>query len=245
MMQRIRAVKDHCDRTLDSFTARWGEMNVCSSTAYSKTSAFQLVNGMDSLRSLRNMPYHKMQSGAATLLWQSDNVLDIAQAICSRSRVLGFVNQHRVHLLMKELCRAANSCKPGALRVACHDLRTAAKFHTVEENPMHLGVLLRVLDSLLCLTIFALSGPAPANAFISPTAIFNDLLFKTAVRSDIFCTLVFGLSDSFVTAFNLRKPNGGIDPNCEEVMYGRIEMMTALCLAWASNVPVNVFEFQC
>ena len=38
----------------------------------------------------------------------------------------GFVNQHRVHLLMKDLCRAVNSCKPGlivdALRIACNGL---------------------------------------------------------------------------------------------------------------------------
>ena len=40
------------------------------------------------------------------------NILDIAQAICTRSnRVLGFVHQYCVHLLMKGFCRAANSCE--------------------------------------------------------------------------------------------------------------------------------------
>ena len=99
----------------------------------------------------------RKQSGAATMLRQSENVLAIAESICSRSnRVLGSVNQHRVHLLMKGLCRAANSCKPGlivgALRVACNRLCAAARFHTAEENPgcilpygrrkswLHLGV---------------------------------------------------------------------------------------------------------
>ena len=65
------------------------------------------------------------------MIRQSGNILDIASAICSRSnRALGFVRQHRVHSLMKDLCRAANSCKAGlitgALRVACNGLCTAA-----------------------------------------------------------------------------------------------------------------------
>ena len=93
-MARIRAAMDHCDRTLDSFTVSWDKKYYHSSTAYSATSAFQLVYGMDSLRCLRDLRAHKMQSDAATLLRQSGNILDIAQAICKRSnRVLGFVNQ--------------------------------------------------------------------------------------------------------------------------------------------------------
>ena len=63
------------------------------------------------------------QAGAATLPRPKGSILDIVDAICSRSnRALGFVNQHRVHLLLHGLCRAANPCKPGlvvgALRIA-------------------------------------------------------------------------------------------------------------------------------
>ena len=65
------------------------------------------------------------------MIRQSGNILDIASAICSRSnRTLKFVRQHRVHSLLKDLWRAANSCKAGlitgALRVACNGLCTAA-----------------------------------------------------------------------------------------------------------------------
>ena len=50
---------------------------------------------------LRNLPFHRIQSGTASMIRQSGNILDIAQAICTRSnRVLGFVHQYRVHLLM-------------------------------------------------------------------------------------------------------------------------------------------------
>ena len=128
--------KGHWDRTLDRFTASWDEMYCRSSTVYFAPFAFQLVKGMDSLRSLRALPFHKMHSGAATMLRQSDNVLNIAHAICTRSdRALGFVNQHRVHwvhVFIKGLCRAANSCKIGilvrAFGVACNGLRTYARF---------------------------------------------------------------------------------------------------------------------
>ena len=49
-MTRIRAAKDHCDRTLDSFSASLDERYFRTSTAYFTTTAFQLVKGMDSLR---------------------------------------------------------------------------------------------------------------------------------------------------------------------------------------------------
>ena len=80
------------------------------------------------------------QSRAASMIRQSGNILDIAQANCTRAnRVLGIVHQYRVHLLMKDHCRAANSCKAslivGAPRVACNGLCTAAKFHSADENP--------------------------------------------------------------------------------------------------------------
>ena len=170
----------------------------------------------------------------------------IAQAICRRSnRALGFVNQHRVHLLMKGLCRAANSCKPGlivfALRVACNGLCTAARFHTVEEN---LGCTLKCSEDLDCLrhcnrcpTLFdhllSLSLLHGTGECISPMPIFNDLLFKIAVRNDRLHILLSGLLDAFVTAFNLRKTHRGIDLNFFELMYGRNNMMTAQCPAGA------------
>ena len=68
---------------------------------------------------------------------------------------------------------------------------------------------------------------------ISPTTIFNDLLFKVAIRRDRPCILVSGLLDAFVTAFNLRRTNHCIGLNFKELMCGRIETMTAQCLAWA------------
>ena len=63
----------------------WDEKYLHSATAFHTTAKFQLVNTMDSLQSLRNLPFHKMQSGAATLIRQSGGILDIATAICSRS----------------------------------------------------------------------------------------------------------------------------------------------------------------
>ena len=47
-------------RTLDSFARSWDDMYLVSSTAHFATSAFQWVTRMDSLRSLRDLPFHKM-----------------------------------------------------------------------------------------------------------------------------------------------------------------------------------------
>ena len=89
---------------------------------------------------------------AATMLRESGHILDIAKAICSRSDcALGFVDQLRVHSLIKGLCRTAISCKAGlivgALRIACNGLCTAARFHTAEE---HSGCLLGCHEGLDC-----------------------------------------------------------------------------------------------
>ena len=140
-MARIRAAKDHCGRTLDPFAMSWDDNHFRTSTAHYTTTAFQLVGGMGSLRCLPDLPLQKMQSGCATLIRQSGNILDIVKAIFDRSnRALGFVNKHRVHLLMKGLCRAANSCKAdlvvGALRIAFNGLCLAASFHTGEDSPV-------------------------------------------------------------------------------------------------------------
>ena len=104
--------------TLDSFTRGWEDMYFNKSMAQHTTAASQVVTTIDSLHSPRDIPLHMTQAGAATLLRQNGNVLDIADAICSRSnRPLGFVNHHCVHLLLQGLCRAANSCIP---RIACN-----------------------------------------------------------------------------------------------------------------------------
>ena len=179
------------------------------------------------------------QLGAATMLRLSGNILDIGKAICSRSnRVLGFVNLHRVHLLMKGLCRRANSRKPGlivgALRIACNGLCTAARFHKAEDN---LGCRLGCLEELDCLRHYNccpilsnhLNSPWPVTKeCISPKAIFNDFLFKIAVRVDRLCILVSHLLDALVTAFNLRRTHRGLGLNIKEPMFGRTKMMTAL-----------------
>ena len=48
---------------------------------------------MDSLRCLRDLPFHKMHSGVAALIRQSGNIFDVASAICSRSNcALGFLS---------------------------------------------------------------------------------------------------------------------------------------------------------
>ena len=113
----------------------------------------QRCQGREESRLLQTSFFLWGSSRAATMLRESGNILDIVSAVCSRSnRALGFVNQHRVHSLMKALCRTANSCKAGlivgALRVACNGLCTAARFHTAEENP---GFLLGCHEGLDCL----------------------------------------------------------------------------------------------
>ena len=185
-----------------------------------------------------------MQSGTPTFLRQRANVLDIAQAICGRSnRVLGFVIQHRVRLLVKGLCRAVNSWKSGlivdVLRIACNGLCTAARFHSAEESS---GCILGCLEDsdrfrhqIFCPTLFDhyhSLWPGTGEC-ISPTAIFNDFLVKIVVRSDRHCILVSGLLHAFVIAFNLRRTNRGLGINFRVFLYGRVKMMTALCLAWA------------
>ena len=172
------------------------------------------------------------------------SILDIANAICSCSnRALGFVSQHRVHLPMQGLCRTANSCKPGllfdALRIACNGLCTAARYHTAEDNP---GCRLGCVEEEDCLRHYN-SCPILFDHFgslwrgtiegISRAAIFNGLPFNNAVRSERLCIFVSGLLDGCGTAFNLRRTHRGLGLNIKELMYGRINMMTALGLAWA------------
>ena len=143
------------------------------------------------------------ESGAATLLRQSGNILDIAQAISQRSnRILGHVNQYRVHMLMKGLCRVTILCKPGLIvvtvRVACSGLCTTARFHVFDDHRCCLLRCPQELDCLrhcnLCPILFRhLSSLCPGTGeCISSTTIFHDHLFKLAVRSDRLCILVSG-----------------------------------------------------
>ena len=73
-MARIRAAKDHDGRTLDSCARSWGDLNLHSSTAHF-TTTFLVVNAMDILRSLRSLPFQKMQTGAALMIRQSGSIL--------------------------------------------------------------------------------------------------------------------------------------------------------------------------
>ena len=124
---------------------------------------------------------------------QSGHILDVAKTICSRSnRVLGFVSQNRVHLLMQSLCRTANTCKPGlvvgALRIACNCLCTAGCPVSLSRRQPCVALrvpqrtrLLAALQflSFFCSTTSILSGLAPLK-----------VLFEVVVRSDTLCFLV-------------------------------------------------------
>ena len=116
----------------------------------------------------------------------------------------------------------------GALRIACNGLCTAARFQTAKEDP---GCLLGCHEGLGCVrhynrcpTIFESLCPLwpGTGECISPTPIFNELLFKIAVRSDRLCILVTGLLDAFVTAKNLLRTNCGLGLNFQST-YGRIK----------------------
>ena len=149
---------------------------------------------------------------------------------------------------MKGFCRAANSCKAGlvvgVLRIACDGLCTAVRFHIAEENP---GCLLGVHEGLdcsrhysRCPTLFeSLCSLWPGTGeSISPTALFNDVLFTNVVRRNRLCILVAGLLDAFVTALNLRRTNRGPGLNFKELM------MTALCPAWARTYQATSLGFD-
>ena len=161
-----------------------------SSIAHFTDAAFRLVTEWTGSRSLMDLPYHRMHSGAASMIRQSGNLLDIASAICSRSNcALRVFNQHRALSLTQGLCRTANTCKAGlivgALRIACNGLCTAARFHSAGENSgclfgckdrIALGITLNVL---LCSGPFSLPALATVHVSLS-AAIFNDQLFKIA-----------------------------------------------------------------
>ena len=79
---------------------------------------------------------------------------------------------------------------------------------------------------------------------MSPTAIFNELLFKLAVRSDRLCMLVAGLFDAFGTAYNLQRTDHVLGLFLLELVHERINMMTALCLVWAHTWQTMCLEFH-
>ena len=101
------------------------------------------------------------------MLRQSRNILDIAQAICARSkRILGFVSQYRVHLLMKGLCRVANSCKPSFI------VGGVRRFHAVDD---HRCCLLGCPEEPDCLRHWIRYPMLLTSECVSPTAIFDGL----------------------------------------------------------------------
>ena len=65
---------------------------------------------------------------------------------------------------------------------------------------------------------------------------------KIAVRSDRLHILVAGFLDAFVTAYNLQRTT--VASLFRELVYGRIKMMTALCLAWARTHQTMCLEFH-
>ena len=79
---------------------------------------------------------------------------------------------------------------------------------------------------------------------MSPTAIFVELRFKIAVRSDRLCILVAGLLDAFVTAETFQRTNRGPGLFFRERMYGKIKMVNALCLPWAHTYQTMCLECQ-
>ena len=139
-------------------------------------------NGCNRCRQCTTSTTRRSQSpsnqGLPTMIRQSGDILHIVIVTCSRSnRVLGFDNQHRVHSLVKGLCRTANLCKPVHCGIACNGLCTAARFHTAETNPgcllgCHEGSIAYgiTIDVLPCSTTFVPCGLGPAKC-ISPSYI--------------------------------------------------------------------------
>ena len=151
-------------------------------------------------------------------------------------------------------CRTASSRKAGlivgGLRIACNGLCTAARSHTAEEIP---GCLPGCHDGPACMRDYnrcpalfeSLCSLWPGTGeCISPTAIFNEVLFQIAVRSNRLCMLVAGLLDAFVTANNLQRTSRGPGLLFHELMCGRIKMMTALCPAWAHTYQTMCLVFH-
>ena len=153
----------------------------------------QLQITLSSVDGLRNTPFmfcalyevHRTiftmstdNQGLLSMIRWSGIILDIAQAsCCTRSnRVLGFVHQYRVHLLMKCLCRSANSCEVGLIVVHCVSLALACALLPVSILPMKtpdtswdvaqdLIVYGTAINVLPCSAPFSLFGLVLANVF--------------------------------------------------------------------------------
>ena len=176
-----------------------------------------------------------METDAATLLRQSGNILDIAQAICQRSnRILGHVNQYRVHMLMKGLCRVRHLVQTRSHCRCCPRRMQRSMYHCQIPCFRRSSLLPRGVRRGTRL----FTALQPLTCFVSPSQLsvawhrrmhfhhgfFYDLLSKIAVRSDNLCILVSGLVDTFVTAFNLK---------FQELMCGGIKMILAQRPSWA------------
>ena len=93
----------------------------------------------------------------------NNNVLGIAQVVCKRlNRALDFVNQHRVHLLMKGLCRAVSHLMVRA-RLPCSPLSKKIAHASWDALKVLIACGI-VIVAPPCSTIFILSGLATTNA---------------------------------------------------------------------------------
>ena len=134
------------------------------------------------------------QLGAATMLRQSGNILDIAKAICNRSnRVLGFVNQHRVTLsrridvvwpIRANQVLSLAPCASHAM--ACARMPCSTKLKTIldaawsaSRNLIAFGITTAALSYSTTSTPF---GPAPMCVFhlrLSSTTYCSKLAFAS------------------------------------------------------------------
>ena len=72
----------------------------------------------------------------------------------------------------------------------------------------------------------------------------NNLLLQLEFDFARLCILVSSLLDAFVTALHLRRTHQGHGLNFNELMHGKIQMMTALCLALAHTYQTMSWGFS-
>ena len=210
---------------------------------------------MDSLWCLRDLPFHKMQSGVSAMLRQSVNGLDVSSAMCSRSNcALGFCQSASCPFTYERRQSdgqpAANRPYRGRTTYPLHFPVHSCQVPYSDENP---GFFLECCEGLDCsrhhnqyptlLRSLVAIWPGTGES-ISPSAIFNGFLFKVAIRSDRLCTLVSCSKHAFVTAFHLQRTLQGHGLKFQELMNGRIKMMTAMWLAWAHTYQTMCLGFS-
>ena len=165
------------------FTWGFEQRYLNKSMVHYTMAVFQLVNRIESLQSLRDMPLRKQGQ-------QPCNDQEVAFLTLLMPFVLAQIA--RLALLVNIVCTCP--CREvyffGALRIAWNGLCTAARCHTAEENPgCRLGYVeeedcLRHCNS--CPILFDHFGSLWLGTIecISRAAIFNGLPFNNAVRSE-------------------------------------------------------------